>query len=304
MIHGLYTLEELTCLIEKEFHLDPGLSSNHDSNCKAVMRALKNEGLWENAKVLNKPGTKQKSRHFSEYDLRAILSTESLYKYLQKRSKLPEIKFGETYDEVLKTIESERDEYYDRLEEIENNRDDQHQQMLTGEEKLLRKIYLMVDALFRARFIADTENKIGSRHTPESSSITIEDLQDQIHEILQMTSEEYFHDLFLNVEPRRNYKIDEESIEYYNSLPDDVKKDLRLRKLCFMVEALFDMYFTEFNDQLMLYDYDRAVLYGDLDQVPDEDMVEVHESRKRLNHPEGAYFTRRKDVNFTEQIQR
>ncbi|MBQ8935892.1 MAG: hypothetical protein IJ049_05815 [Oscillospiraceae bacterium] len=84
----------------------------------------------------------------------------------------------------------------------------------------------------------------------------------------------------LREEPDEN---DYPHITYYEML--GVKNDI-------MLEAIFNMFFTPFNEDLLMYDLSMEFLQRN-DANSSDDVVEAGD---RLDHPEGNYFKRRKDT--------
>ena len=63
--------------------------------------------------------------------------------------------------------------------------------------------------------------------------------------------------------------------------------DFRSAKCQLMLEALFQLYFTPINDSLLRNDLDRVLKKDDLGL-----QIEDMEAERRLEHPEGNYYSR------------
>ena len=280
---GLYTLDELTDSIITEFGLKSEGNGAYEKYRQKVRRVLIDIGVWDNAKEYPVHGTKYKAKHFTEYDKQKLLSEKSLYNYVRKHSSQDHIKYGEGYDTVINNIASIKQEYYDQLalSDSDDERDRANGHMLQGltrEEILLRKIYYMIQALYDI-CLHSVDN------TSQNPNAVSKSIDDEFQRILQLEPNDYFKDIF-SLET-----FCDDIKDSYEDLSDDDKEEFRNRKMYMMIETLFSMYFTPINDGLLLYDLDRAVLNGDVEDMDGE----LYKAQKRLDHPEGNYFTRKQD---------
>lgn len=67
-------------------------------------------------------------------------------------------------------------------------------------------------------------------------------------------------------------------------------EELRQRKLSMMIEALFNRWFTEFDEGKLLNDMNLVLQEDELGLSPDQ-----IEAEERLSHPEGAYYKRKSE---------
>ena len=154
---GMYTIEEMTDSIIKEFSLvDP--VKNRRTYYQKVRRSLENAGLIDKGTVMVNPQTRRKCMYYTEFQKLTILAEKSLYDYVRKNSADDTYKHAPRFKDIQKQIDDQRQDYVDYLSAQTMSGTTDSDPYVSDEEVKAKKRDMMLEALFNVFFTPFNED--------------------------------------------------------------------------------------------------------------------------------------------------
>ena len=154
---GMYTIEEMTDSIIKEFSLvDP--VKNRRTYYQKIRRSLENAGLIDKGIVMVNPQTRRKCMYYTEFHRLTILAEKSLYDYVRKNSADDKYKKAPRFKEIQKQIDEQRQVYIDHLSTQTMSGTTDSDPYVSDEEVKAKKHGMMLEALFNVFFTPFNED--------------------------------------------------------------------------------------------------------------------------------------------------
>ena len=144
----LYSISDMIEKAVSEYKLEFP-EANRGIYYTEISRQIKRLGLWDDA--LTELRGKSKTRVFTYNQMQTIFSSKHLYNYFRKHSIDEEIQKSKSYDDMMEQVEIRRESAIAFLSQQGEPYDDSIP-TISNNDFLLRKLFIMVEALFNEKF--------------------------------------------------------------------------------------------------------------------------------------------------------